>query len=105
MNEFNYTNGFLFAEKISLQKIAEEIGTPFYCYSKNAIVKNFLNFKKAFKNFPTMVCFAVKANSNLSVLRILSKLGAGADVVSMGELMKALSAGIDPKKIIFSGVG
>ena len=105
MNEFNYTNGFLFAEKISLQKIAEEVGTPFYCYSKNAIVKNFLNFKKAFKNFPTMVCFAVKANSNLSVLRILSKLGAGADVVSMGELMKALSAGIDPKKIIFSGVG
>jgi len=105
VNEFNYTNGLLFAEKVSVQKIAEEIGTPFYCYSKNAIVKNFVNFRKAFKNFPTMICFAVKANSNLSVLRILSKLGAGADVVSMGELMRALSAGIDPKKIIFSGIG
>ncbi len=105
MSEFSYINGVLFAEKVSIQKIAKDVGTPFYCYSRNAILKNFINFKKVFKARSTMICFAVKANSNLSILKILSKLGAGADVVSMGELIRALSAGIDPKKIVFSGVG
>ena len=105
MSEFSYINGVLFAEKVSIQKIAKDVGTPFYCYSRNAILKNFINFKKVFKARSTMICFAVKANSNLSILKILSKLRAGADVVSMGELIRALSAGIDPKKIVFSGVG
>jgi diaminopimelate decarboxylase len=105
MNHFDYRNGVLHAEAVSLSDLAKTVGTPFYCYSTATLERHFRVFTEAFAGEKVMVCYALKANSNQSVLRTLAKLGAGADVVSGGELKRALAAGIPPNKILFSGVG
>ncbi|MBA1339364.1 MAG: diaminopimelate decarboxylase [Pelagibacterales bacterium] len=105
MTSFNYINQKLFIEKISVKNIIKNNKTPFYLYSENQIKENYLNFAKIFKSVNPLICFATKANTNLTILRTLGKLGSGADVVSGGELLKAIKAGIKPGKIVFSGVG
>lgn len=105
MNHFQYRNGVLYAEDVSLARLADEVGTPFYCYSTATLERHYRVFSDAFAGTPHLVCYAMKANSNQSVLRTLAKLGAGADVVSGGELKRALAAGIPANKIVFSGVG
>ena len=105
MANIKYVGKSLFIEKLSVANIAKKKGTPFYIYSENQIKENFIKFVNTFKKIKPLVCFAAKSNSNLSILRSLGKLGAGTDVVSVGELIKALKAGIKPNKIVFSGVG
>jgi len=105
MNHFDYRDGVLHAEAVSLADIAAAVGTPFYCYSSATLERHYRVFTDAFAGEKVLVCYAMKANSNQSVLRTLAKLGAGADVVSGGELKRALAAGIPPSKILFSGVG
>ena len=100
-----YINKKFVIEKVNAQNIEKKYGTPAYCYSFNQLKKNILNFKKKFKKINPLICFAVKANANIKILNEIKKFGFGADVVSIGELMKALKAGIHPKKIVFSGVG
>tara|TARA_Y100001954_G_C15794495_1_gene596916 strand:- start:105 stop:1319 length:1215 start_codon:yes stop_codon:yes gene_type:complete len=100
-----YINKKLKIERVDVQKIARKYGTPSYCYSYDKLRYNVNNFKKNFKSFSPLICFAVKSNTNLNLIREIGKLGLGADVVSIGELMLALKAGINPKKIVFSGVG
>ena len=100
-----YINKKLTVEKISFQKIASKFGTPFYSYSYSKLKENINNFKKNFRSFSPLICFAVKSNTNINLIREIKKFGLGADVVSMGELMMALKAGISPNKIVFSGVG
>lgn len=95
----------LFAEQIPLSTIAEKFGTPCYVYSRKALEANFLAWKNALGDLPHLVCYAVKANSNIAVLNVLARLGAGFDIVSVGELERVLLAGGDAKKIVFSGVG
>tara|TARA_Y100001958_G_C21238307_1_gene565305 strand:- start:629 stop:1858 length:1230 start_codon:yes stop_codon:yes gene_type:complete len=105
MQSLRYVGKNLFLEKISLKNILKNIKTPFYIYSENQIIDNYTKFKDIFKRTNPLICFSTKSNSNLQILKVLSKLGAGADVVSGGELLKALKAGINSKKIVFSGVG
>lgn len=105
MNHFPYRDGELFAEGVPLRRIAAEVGTPVYCYSSAALTGNYGAFAAAFAGQRAMICYAVKANSNLAVIRTLARLGAGADVLSEGELRRALVAGIAPENIVFSGVG
>src|SRR5580693_3755098 len=105
MNHFDYRNGVLHAEAVNLSDLATSVGTPFYCYSTATLERHYRVFSDAFADEKALVCYAMKANSNQSVLRTLAKLGAGADVVSGGELKRALAAGIPPHKIVFSGVG
>ena len=105
MQNLKYVGKNLFLERVSIQNFLKKNKTPFYIYSENQIVSNYSNFVKTFKKTNPLVCFAAKSNSNTHILRVLGKLGAGADVVSGGELLKALKAGIKPKKIVFSGVG
>ena len=105
MQNLRYVGKNLFIEKLSIKNILKKNKTPFYIYSENQIAFNFLNFANTFKKTNPLICFAAKSNSNLNILRILGKLGAGADVVSGGELLKALKAGLRPNKIVFSGVG
>ncbi len=105
MNHFDYRNGVLHAEAVSLVELADAVGTPFYCYSTATLERHYRVFSDAFAGEKALVCYAMKANSNQSVLRTLAKLGAGADVVSGGELKRALAAGIPPERIVFSGVG
>jgi diaminopimelate decarboxylase len=105
MNHFDYRNGVLHAEAVNLIELAEAVGTPFYCYSTATLERHYRVFSEAFAGEKSLVCYAMKANSNQSVLRTLAKFGAGADVVSGGELKRALAAGIPPGKILFSGVG
>ena len=100
-----YINKSLFIEKIKVQDIAKRFGTPIYCYSYKQLKENISNFKKNFKSFSPLICFAIKSNTNVNLIREIRKFGLGADVVSMGELMMALKAGISPNKIVFSGVG
>ena len=100
-----YNNKNFIIEKVRVQEIAKKFGTPAYCYSYKQLKENITNFKKNFKSFLPLICFAVKSNTNVNLIREIRKLGLGADVVSMGELMMALKAGIHPKKIVFSGVG
>ena len=100
-----YINKKLSIDKVNFLKIAKKYGTPTYCYSYSRLKENILNFKKNFKKINPLICFAVKSNSNIKILKEISKFNFGADVVSGGELMKALKAGIKPKKIVFSGVG
>ena len=105
MQNLRYVGKNLFVEKLSLKNILKKIKTPFYIYSESQITYNFLKFVNTFKKANPLICFAAKSNSNLNILRLLGRLGAGADVVSGGELLKALKAGIKPNKIVFSGVG
>ena len=105
MQNLRYVGKNLFVEKLSIKNILKKNKTPFYIYSESQIAFNFLKFANTFKKTNPLICFAAKSNSNLNILRVLSKLGAGADVVSGGELLKALKAGIRPNKIVFSGVG
>ena len=100
-----YSNNKLLIDKIAVDKIVKQFGTPTYCYSYNQLKENILRFQKNFKKINPLVCFAVKANNNSKILKEIAKLGLGADVVSKGELMAALKSKIDPKKIVFSGVG
>ena len=105
MKNLRYVGKNLFVEKLSIKNILKKNKTPFYIYSENQIAFNFLKFANTFKKTDPLICFAAKSNSNLNILSILGKLGAGADVVSGGELLKALKARIKPNKIVFSGVG
>lgn len=104
-HHFSYKNGEMFAEDVPLSLIAEQVGTPVYIYSTATLERHYRVFSDAFKGQDALVCFAVKANSNLAVLKTLADLGAGADVVSSGELKRALRAGIPAERIVFSGVG
>ncbi len=104
-SEFNYQNNQLFAEQVSVTEIAKAIGTPCYIYSRKAFEDHWKAFDTAFASQPHLVCYAVKANSNIAVLNTLARLGAGFDIVSAGELARVLRAGGDPEKIVFSGVG
>src|SRR6202167_4727841 len=105
MHHFTYRDGALFAEEVDLARIAEAVGTPFYCYSTATIERHFRVFIAAFADCRALVCYAMKANSNQAVLVTLARLGAGMDVVSEGELRRARAAGVPGRKIIFSGVG
>ncbi len=105
MHCFAYRDGALHAEEIAVTALADEVGTPFYCYSAATIRRHYQVFAQAFAGLEALVCYAVKANSNQAVLRLLAKEGAGMDVVSGGELARALAAGVAPEKITFSGVG
>jgi diaminopimelate decarboxylase len=105
MHHFSYQNGVLHAEAVALDAMAREVGTPFYCYSTATIERHYAVFSEAFAGCDALVCYAVKANSNVSVIRTLARLGCGADVVSEGEIRRALAAGVPPGKIVFSGVG
>ncbi|HEX9263196.1 MAG TPA: diaminopimelate decarboxylase [Candidatus Binatia bacterium] len=105
MNHFAYRNGEMFAEGVALKRIAQEVGTPAYVYSLATLKRHFKVFDQAFAKARHIVCFSVKANSNLALLRCFAKEGGGFDIVSGGELFRALKVGADPKKIVFSGVG
>ena len=105
MNHFEYRNGEMFAEGVSLKRIAREVGTPAYVYSLATLKRHFKVFDEAFTKVRHIVCFSVKANSNLALLRSFAKQGSGFDIVSGGELFRVLKVGADPKKIVFSGVG
>ena len=100
-----YLNKSFSIERVKAEYLAKKFGTPIYCYSYKKLKKNVIKFKNNFKSFNPLICFSVKSNTNLSLLREIRKLGCGADVVSIGELMKALKAGVNIKKIVFSGVG
>jgi diaminopimelate decarboxylase len=105
MHHFAYRNGVLHAEAVNLAKLADTVGTPFYCYSAATLTRHYRVFAEAFADVPALVCYAVKANSNQAVIATLAKLGAGADVVSEGELKRARLAGVPAQKIMFSGIG
>lgn len=105
MHHFEYRNGEMFAEAVPLKKIAKEVGTPAYVYSLATLRRHFRVFDQAFAAVPHIVCFSVKANSNIALLKAFAKEGSGFDIVSGGELFRALKAGGDPQKIVFSGVG
>ena len=105
MNHFQYRDGVLHAEDVPVPEIAAAVGTPFYCYSAATLTRHYHVFAQAFSGLDALVCYAMKANSNQAVLTLLGKLGAGADVVSEGELRRALAAGIPASRIMFSGVG
>ncbi len=105
MHHFHFRNGELYAEEVPVREIAKRVGTPFYLYSAATLKRHFQVFDQAFARIPHLVCYSVKANSNLAVLRLLAREGSGADIVSGGELYRALKAGIPPQKIVFSGVG
>ncbi len=105
MHHFRYHNDSLFCEDIPLERIAKEQGTPCYIYSHATLTRHFQVYDQAFASVPHIIAFAMKANSNLAVLRLMASLGSGADIVSGGELFRALKAGIPPSKIVFAGVG
>jgi diaminopimelate decarboxylase len=105
MHHFQYRNDELFCEQVAVRRIAESAGTPFYLYSHATLVRHFNAFNDAFAGLDRLVCFSAKANSNLAVLSLFSKLGSGLDIVSGGELVRGLKAGFDPHKIVYSGVG
>ena len=105
MNHFDYRGGGLFAEDVAIADMARAVGTPFYCYSTATLKRHYEVFAASFAGMDALICYAVKANSNLAVIRTLAQLGAGADVVSEGELRRALAAGIPAARVVFSGVG
>src|SRR6187399_650298 len=105
MHHFAYRAGVMHAEGVDLVRLAQEVGTPFYCYSTATLTRHYRVFADAFADVPSLVCYAMKANSNQAVIATLARLGAGADVVSGGELKRARAAGIPPERIMFSGVG
>jgi len=105
MHHFGYRNGVMHAEDVDLTALADAVGTPFYCYSSATIERHYRVFAGAFSGTDALVCYAMKANSNQAVVATLARLGAGADVVSGGELLRARAAGVPPDKIMFSGIG
>ena len=105
MDHFNFKQGELFCEDVPIKNIAEKFGTPAYVYSKATLLRHLNVYQKSLESLNGIVCFSVKALSNLSILKLLDEHGSGFDIVSGGELFRALKAGADPKKIIFSGVG
>jgi len=105
MHHFDYKDGVMHAEGVNLQALAEDVGTPFYCYSSATLVRHYQVLDKAFEGTDHTICYAMKANSNQAVLKTLTDLGAGLDVVSEGELRRALALGISGSRIVFSGVG
>ena len=105
MRHFDYRDGALFAEDVDVSTLAARVGTPFYCYSTATIERHYRVFRDAFAGLPVTVCYAMKANSNQAVIRTLARCGAGMDIVSEGELRRALAAGVTPDRITFSGVG
>lgn len=105
MDIFEYRDKALFCEKIKIEDIISEVGTPAYIYSKNAILARYHELRTAFEDVDTLICFSVKSNSNLSICKILAEAGSGFDVVSGGELFRVIKAGGDPSKIVFAGVG
>ncbi|MED5511189.1 MAG: diaminopimelate decarboxylase, partial [Pseudomonadota bacterium] len=104
MDFFNYNNNQLFAEDIAVKELAEQYGTPCYIYSRKTFERHYLAFADAAKSHNSLVCYAVKANSNIAVLNILARLGSGFDIVSKGELARVIQAGGDASKVVFSGV-
>ncbi|MHB8894063.1 MAG: diaminopimelate decarboxylase [Candidatus Geothermincolia bacterium] len=105
MNDFVYKNGVLYCEDLRVSDIAAKVGTPFYLYSKNTFTSHFNAIDAAFGEVPHIICYSVKANSNVAIIKTLANEGAGADVVSGGELFRALKGGVDPKKIVYAGLG
>lgn len=105
MNDFIFKNGDLYCEELRVADIAEKVGTPFYLYSRNTLVSHLKAVDEAFGDIEHLICFSVKANSNLAILRMMASQGAGADVVSGGELYRARKAGVDPKRIVYAGLG
>jgi len=105
MNYFEYRHGELYCEDVPISRIAKEVGTPCYVYSHATLLRHFRAYDSAFKNIPHVIAFAMKANSNLAILRLMAKEGSGADIVSGGELFRALKAGVPASKIVFAGVG
>ena len=105
MSYIKYKNNNLFVENISVRSLVSKFTTPFYLYSEGSIIENFKSFSNHFKKSKPLICFSVKSNSNIQILKVLKKMGSGADVVSGGELLKAIKSGIKPNKIVFSGVG
>lgn len=105
MHDFKYRGPYLYAEDIRLTDLAKNVGTPAYIYSQKSFHDHYFKLDTAFKKIPHLICYSLKANSNLSILRLMAKWGAGADIVSGGELYRALCAGIKPEKIVYAGVG
>ena len=105
MDQFVYRGGILHAEDVDLRAIAQEVGTPVYCYSRAGLEERYHSFTKVFASVPSLLCYAIKANSNQEVIATLARLGAGMDVVSEGELRRARAAGVSADKIVFSGIG
>src|SRR4030042_680683 len=105
MHHFNYKNNGLFCEETSVNDIAEDVGTPFYLYSHATLTRHFRAFDDSFSGIRHLTCFSMKSNSNMAILRLFDREGGGVDIVSGGELYRALSAGVDPKRIVYSGVG
>ena len=105
MNFIRLEKNNLCVENISAISLTKRYKTPFYCYSLSQLKSNFYNFNNAFRKIKPLICFSVKSNANISLLKELKRIGSGADVVSAGELLKATKAGISPKKIVFSGIG
>ena len=105
MHHFHYRDGELFCEEVPVSRIAEAVGTPFYLYSHATLQRHFKAFDGAFEGVSHITCFSAKSNSNLAILRLFAREGGGVDIVSGGELFRALRAGVDPAKIVYSGVG
>ncbi|HEX9154056.1 MAG TPA: diaminopimelate decarboxylase, partial [Nitrospira sp.] len=105
MHNFEYRQGELYCEQVPVSRIAKEVGTPCYIYSHATLTRHFRAYDSAFKNIPHIIAFAMKANSNLAILRLMAKEGSGVDIVSGGELFRALKAGVPSSKIVFAGVG
>ena len=105
MHHFHYIKNELYCEEVAIKMIADLVNTPFYLYSNHTLENHFKVFDSAFSKIDHLTCFSVKANSNLTVLKIFINLGGGADIVSGGELYRVLNAGVDPLKVVFSGVG
>ncbi|HUH66401.1 MAG TPA: diaminopimelate decarboxylase, partial [Syntrophales bacterium] len=105
MNYFHYKDNELWCEEVSVTEVARKVGTPFYLYSERTLRQHFRVFDEAFAKVPHITCFSVKSNSNIAVLRIFISEGSGMDIVSGGELYRALKAGVDTRKVVYSGVG
>ena len=105
MKYFNFIDDQLSVEGLKISDIAKEVGTPFYCYSRRNIIENYQVFYNAFKEIDHKICYAIKANPNINIVKIFAAMGAGIDVVSKGEIYRAIKAGIEPKNIVFAGVG
>lgn len=105
MNDFEYRNGELYCEDLRVSDIADKMGTPFYLYSRNTFISHYQAIDSAFSEIPHIICYSVKSNSNVAFLKLLANEGSGADIVSGGELYRALKGGIDPSKVVFAGLG